>query len=62
MMVIMVHWRIKKATENEQAVEAMWKIMTIQPSTGLYREVLTRQVFAVFTNTHALIMLAADGG
>jgi len=46
MIVIMVHWLIKKGIENEEAFEAMWKKMTIQPNTGLYREVLTRPVQA----------------
>jgi len=38
MIVIMVHWLIKKGIENEEAFENMWKKMTIQPNTGLYRE------------------------
>jgi len=42
MVVIMVHWLIKKGIENEQAFEAMWKGMTIDPNIGLYREVLTQ--------------------
>jgi hypothetical protein len=42
MVVIMVHWLIKKGIENEQAFEDFWKSMTVQPNTGLYREVLTR--------------------
>lgn len=46
MLVILVHWLIKKGIENEQAFEAMWRRMTIQPNTGLYREVLTRPVQA----------------
>lgn len=46
MVVIMVHWLIKKGIENEQAFEEMWKQMTIQPNTGLYREVLTQPVEA----------------
>lgn len=41
MVVIMVHWLIKKGIENEEAFENMWKKMTIEPNTGLYREVLT---------------------
>ena len=45
-IVIMVHWLIKKGIENEQAFEETWKKMTIQPNTGLYREVLTRPVEA----------------
>jgi len=46
MIVIMVHWLIKKGIENEQAFEAMWKQMKIEPNTGLYREVLTQPVTA----------------
>jgi hypothetical protein len=46
MVVIMVHWLIKKGIENEQAFETMWKKMTIQPNTGLYREILTQPVEA----------------
>jgi hypothetical protein len=46
MIVIMVHWLIKKGIENEQAFEAMWKLMKIEPNTGLYREVLTQPVTA----------------
>src|SRR5204862_5551690 len=45
-IVIMVHWLIKKGIENEHAFEETWKKMTIQPNTGLYREVLTRSVEA----------------
>lgn len=44
MVVIMVHWLIKKGFENEKAFEAAWKKMTIEPNTGLYREMLTRPV------------------
>jgi len=46
MVVIMVHWLIKKGIENEEAFVAMWRKMTIQPNTGLYREVLTQPVEA----------------
>jgi len=46
MVVIMVHWLIKKGIENEEAFENLWKRMTIQPNSGLYREVLTRPVTA----------------
>jgi hypothetical protein len=46
MIVIMVHWLIKKGIENEEAFEATWRKMTIEPNTGLYREVLTRPVEA----------------
>jgi hypothetical protein len=45
-VVILVHWLIKKGIENEQAFKALWRKMTIQPNTGLYREVLTRPVEA----------------
>src|SRR5207245_3499705 len=45
-IVIMVHWLIKKGIENEQGFEETWKKMTIQPSTGLYREVVMRPVAA----------------
>jgi hypothetical protein len=46
MVVIMVHWLIKKGIENEEAFEAAWRKMTIHPNTGLYREMLTRPVEA----------------
>lgn len=46
MIVIMVHWLIKKGIENEEAFEAMWKQMKVEPNTGLYREVLTQPVTA----------------
>jgi hypothetical protein len=46
MVVIMVHWLIKKGIENEEAFESMWRRMTIEPNTGLYRELLTRPVSA----------------
>jgi hypothetical protein len=46
MVVIMVHWLIKKGIENEEAFENMWRKMTIEPNTGLYREVLTQPVEA----------------
>jgi hypothetical protein len=42
MVVIMVHWLIKRGVENEQAFKAMWQKMTVQPNTGLYREFLTK--------------------
>jgi hypothetical protein len=46
MVVIMVHWLIKKGIEHTEAFEAMWKTMSIEPNTGLYREVLTTPVQA----------------
>src|ERR1700722_1535901 len=46
MIVIMVHWLIKKGIENEEAFESMWRKMTIEPNTGLYRELLTQPVEA----------------
>lgn len=46
MVIIMVHWLIKKGFENESAFEDMWKKMTIAPNSGLYREILTRPVEA----------------
>lgn len=42
MVVILVHWLIKRGIENEQAFEAMWQQMRVDPSTGLYREFLTK--------------------
>jgi hypothetical protein len=36
----------KKGIENEQAFEAMWRQMKIEPNTGLYREILTQPVEA----------------
>jgi hypothetical protein len=42
MVVIMVHWLIKRGIENEHKFKAMWEKMTIDPNTGLYREVLTK--------------------
>lgn len=42
MIVIMVHWLIKRGIENEEAFKAMWKKMSVDPSTGLYREFLTK--------------------
>lgn len=46
MVVILVHWLIKKGYENENAFKEMWKRMTIDPDTGLYREMLTEPVQA----------------
>src|ERR1700729_4156013 len=46
MVVILVHWLIKKGIENTEAFEAMWKKMTIEPNTGLYREILSVPVEA----------------
>lgn len=40
MLVILVHWLIKKGFENHQKFEAMWRKMTIDPNSGLYREIL----------------------
>jgi len=42
MVVIMVHWLIKRGAENEEAFRAMWRKMAIDPNTGLYREFLTK--------------------
>ena len=42
MVVIMVHWLIKRGVENEQAFRAMWQQMAVDPNTGLYREFLTK--------------------
>ncbi|WP_157981458.1 hypothetical protein [Cognatilysobacter tabacisoli] len=42
MVVIMVHWLIKRGVENEQAFRAMWQKMAVDPNTGLYREFLTK--------------------
>lgn len=42
MVVVMVHWLIKKGYENEEAFKAMWERMKIDPNSGLYREILTK--------------------
>lgn len=42
MIVIMVHWLIKRGIENEEAFKAMWRQMKIDPNSGLYREFLTK--------------------
>jgi hypothetical protein len=42
MVVIMVHWLIKRGIENEQAFTAMWQEMKVDLNTGLYREFLTK--------------------
>lgn len=41
MVIIMVHWLIKKGFSHEQKFKETWEKMTIQPNTGLYREMLT---------------------
>jgi hypothetical protein len=41
MIIIMVHWLIKNGFSDREAFEALWKKMTIEPNTGLYREILT---------------------
>jgi hypothetical protein len=41
MIVILVHWLVKNGHSHEEKFEATWKNMTIQPNTGLYREILT---------------------
>jgi hypothetical protein len=41
MVIIMVHWLIKKGFSNEEKFKSFWKSMTIRPNTGLYREMLT---------------------
>src|SRR4051794_4028773 len=46
MVIILVHWLIKKGIENTKAFENMWKRMSIDPNSGLYREVLTKPVQA----------------
>jgi len=46
MVIIMVHWLIKRGVENEHAFKALWAKMSIDPNTGLYREVLTKPVEA----------------
>lgn len=46
MIVIMVHWLIKRGAKNTKAFEAMWKRMSIHPNAGLYREILTKPVQA----------------
>ena len=42
MVIIMVHWLIKRGVENEHAFKALWAKMSIDPNSGLYREVLTK--------------------
>ena len=42
MVIIMVHWLIKRGIENEEAFKAMWQKMKVDPNTGLYREFLTK--------------------
>ncbi|HVT33292.1 MAG TPA: hypothetical protein VHE32_11625 [Rhodanobacteraceae bacterium] len=42
MVVVMVHWLIKRGIENEIAFKTMWEKMKIEPNTGLYREFLTK--------------------
>ena len=37
---------IKRGVENEHAFKALWAKMSIDPNTGLYREVLTKPVEA----------------
>ena len=41
MVIIMVHWLVKKGFSHEEKFIETWKKMTIQPNTGLYREILT---------------------
>jgi hypothetical protein len=41
MVIIMVHWLIKNGYSHEQKFEQIWKKMTVEPNTGLYREILT---------------------
>ena len=41
MYVIMVHWLVKKGIENEDAFENKWKRMSVDPDSGLFREILT---------------------
>lgn len=41
MVIILVHWLIKKGFSHEQKFKETWTNMTIQPNTGLYREMLT---------------------
>jgi hypothetical protein len=41
MVIIMVHWLIKEGYSHEEKFKNLWKTMTIQPNTGLYREMLT---------------------
>lgn len=42
MVIILVHWMIKKNPGSRAAFEAKWQSMTIQSNIGLYREILTR--------------------
>ena len=42
MVVVMVHWLIKRGVENEEAFKALWRKMAIDPNTGLYRKFLTK--------------------
>lgn len=44
MIIVLVHWLIKSGHRHEEAFEQMWKRMKIDPSSGLYRELLTEVV------------------
>ena len=41
MLIILVHWMIKKGHRHEEAFKQMWRSMSIDPKSGLYREILT---------------------
>ena len=42
MIVIMVHWLIKRGVEHEHAFKEMWQKMRVDPNSGLIREFLTK--------------------
>jgi len=44
MVVIMVHWLVKRGIEHETALTELWERMTIERNGGLYREFLTKAV------------------
>ena len=41
MIIVLVHWLIKTGIDHEEKFKKVWKNMTIEPNTGLYREILT---------------------
>ena len=41
MVIVMVHWLIKNGFSHEEKFKAIWQNMTVEPNTGLYREILT---------------------
>src|SRR5437588_877476 len=62
MVVILVHWLVKRGIENTEAFENMWKQMTIRPNTGLYRELLTMPVQAEDPKFNTFSITGKNGG